>query len=141
MYHQINPTEMFRERQLALLKEAENGRLARRLRAGRAPKAKSRKAAGLGILAALVVAGFMLVASSSPAHASTTFTVNSTGDENDIGLDGVCDVSSASGNQCTLRSALQEANNNQNAPAVDTINFNIVSLASVQTIKPGGDLS
>jgi hypothetical protein len=141
MYHQINPTEMLRERQLALLKEAENGRLARRLRAGRAPKAKSRKAAVLGILAALVVAGFMLVASSSPAHASTTFTVNSTGDENDIGLDGVCDVSSASGNQCTLRSALQEANHNQNAPAVDTINFNIVSLASVQTIKPGGDLS
>ncbi len=31
MYHQINHTEMFRERQLVLLEEAENRRLARRL--------------------------------------------------------------------------------------------------------------
>ena len=31
--YQTNPTEMFRERQLALLREAENQRLARRLRA------------------------------------------------------------------------------------------------------------
>lgn len=33
MYQQINHTEMFRERQQALLQEAENRRLARRLRA------------------------------------------------------------------------------------------------------------
>jgi hypothetical protein len=32
--NQINPTEMFRERQLALLGEVENRRLARRLREG-----------------------------------------------------------------------------------------------------------
>jgi hypothetical protein len=31
--HQTNPTEMFRERQLALLREAEDRRLARQLRA------------------------------------------------------------------------------------------------------------
>jgi len=43
MYHQINPTEMFRERELALLKERENRRLllGRRGRTGRAPKARS----------------------------------------------------------------------------------------------------
>jgi hypothetical protein len=33
--HQTNPTEMFRERQLALLREAEDRRLARRLRKAR----------------------------------------------------------------------------------------------------------
>jgi hypothetical protein len=32
--NQINPTEMFRERQLELLREVENRRLARRLREG-----------------------------------------------------------------------------------------------------------
>jgi hypothetical protein len=32
MYHQINPTEVFCERQLALLEEAQNRRLGRRLR-------------------------------------------------------------------------------------------------------------
>ena len=35
MYQQINSTEMFRERQLALLEEAENRHLARRLGAAR----------------------------------------------------------------------------------------------------------
>ena len=33
--YQTNPTEMFRERQLALLREAEDRRLARRLRKAR----------------------------------------------------------------------------------------------------------
>ncbi len=33
--HQTNPTEVFRERQLALLREAEEQRLARRLRTAR----------------------------------------------------------------------------------------------------------
>jgi hypothetical protein len=51
MYRQINPTEMFRERQLALLREGENRRVARRLRAGRGPKARSGIAL-IGFLAA-----------------------------------------------------------------------------------------
>ena len=39
MYRQVNPTELFRERELALLGEADNRRLARRLRmARRTPK-------------------------------------------------------------------------------------------------------
>jgi hypothetical protein len=41
MYQPTNPTEMFRERQLALLREAEERRLARRLRAA-ASKRSSR---------------------------------------------------------------------------------------------------
>jgi urease accessory protein UreF len=39
--YQTNPTEMFREYQLALLREAEDRRLARRLRAAR-PQRSSR---------------------------------------------------------------------------------------------------
>jgi hypothetical protein len=106
MYHRINPTETFRERHLALLREAEDGRRARRLGA---PKARascpphkermeremiqtidkltsgtvwSRKAlaACLMVVAALLAACLM---AAQPAHASTTFTVNSTADEGD----------------------------------------------------------
>ena len=89
MYHQINPTEMFREHHLALLEEAEERRLARRLRAEREPKVRSTiVAASSGFLAALVVAGLMLVALSSTAHASTTFTVNSTANAGDPTPDG-----------------------------------------------------
>jgi hypothetical protein len=83
MYYQINPTEMFRERQLALLREAEHRRLARRLRARRTPKVRSTIAA-TSFLVALVVASLMLVRLSSPAQASTTFTVNSTADFADM---------------------------------------------------------
>jgi CSLREA domain-containing protein len=129
MYHQINPTETFHERQLALLKESENRRLARRLRAGREPKARSGTAASLGVLAALVmVAGLMLLALSSPAHASTTFIVNSTANTGDPSPDGTCET-------CTLREAIQEANNNSNPTETDQINFNI-SGDGVQTISP-----
>ncbi len=45
--HQTNPTEMFRERQLALGREAEDRRLARRLRAAlskRSPRSDQRMA-------------------------------------------------------------------------------------------------
>ena len=45
--HQTNPTEMFRERQLALLREAEDRRPARRLRAAhskRSPRSDQRMA-------------------------------------------------------------------------------------------------
>ncbi len=39
--YQINATEMMRERQAALLREAEERRLARRLRARRSPRTQS----------------------------------------------------------------------------------------------------
>ena len=88
MYNQIKPTEVFRERELALLKEAEKRRLllGRRVDARREPKARSTIAAAVvGLLAALVVGGLMLAASSSPAHAATIpIVVNSTLDWDDL---------------------------------------------------------
>jgi hypothetical protein len=55
-----------------------------------------------------------------PAHASTTFTVNSQqGDESDASsADGLCKTSNG---ECTLRAAIQQANF---TPGADTINFN-----------------
>ena len=80
----------------------------------------------------------------NPAHAATTFTVNSTGDQSDpnflgntpVGTpDGRCDVDTvAQGDQCTLRAAIQEANNTTDA---DTINFNIPG-SGLHTIRPNG---
>jgi CSLREA domain-containing protein len=67
------------------------------------------------------------------AHATTTFTVNNTGNENDLDFpggtfdgssDGLCDTDAAAGEQCTLRAAIQEANVTAGA---DTINFNILA--------------
>src|SRR5215211_2987630 len=140
MYHHINPTETFRERHLALLREAEGGRRARRL--GGAPKAarasgppqKERKtemiqaidkrtsgtkwstkkammAACLMVVATLLAACLMLAV--QPAHASTTFTVNLTDDQPDASAaDGRCDYDPefTSGDQCTLRAAIEQAN-------------------------------
>ncbi len=63
----------------------------------------------------------------------TTFTVNSTGDEDDPdSRDGKCDVSATAGDQCTLRAAIQQANVTSGA---DTINFNIPG-NGVHTITP-----
>jgi hypothetical protein len=138
MYHQTNPTETFRERQLALLREAENRRLGRRLlRAKRTPKARSTIAA-TGFLVALVVASLMLVALGSSAKA-TTVTVNSTADFADIKPgNGVCDADAATGNLCTLRAAIQQANATSGA---DTVNFNISAafrnpISGVAAISP-----
>jgi len=157
MYHQINPTETFGERHLTLLREAEGKRRARRRL--RAPKAArtlrpphkerketemiqtidkrrsgtgwNRKALGacLMVVATLLAACLMLAA--QPAHASTTFTVNSTADDADGSpLDGACDVSRETDGVCTLRAAIQQANATSGA---DTINFNIPG-TGVQTI-------
>lgn len=85
---------------------------------------------GLGL--ALMVALLVLLAP-RPAYAAT-FTVNQTGDASDRNTNNsVCDVSSKRGNQCTLRAAIQEAND---TPGGDTINFNIGGTASVKTISP-----
>jgi hypothetical protein len=82
----------------------------------------------------------------TPAPAATTFTVNSTGDQNDAdypggGFDGAsagkCDVDAATaGKQCTLRAAIQEADGVRGA---DTIAFAIPG-GSVQTITPASVL-
>lgn len=58
------------------------------------------------------------------AQASTTFIVNIPGDTHDADLgDGLCDVNLfGSGQQCTLRAAIEQANA---TPGADVINFNI----------------
>jgi hypothetical protein len=90
-------------------------------------------------LATLAVAASLLIASAaSPAHAAGTLVVNSTGDEDDANtIDGRCDVDLAtSGNQCTLRAAITQADQN---PGLDIIDFNIPG-SGVHTIKPGSFL-
>jgi hypothetical protein len=90
------------------------------------------------LLAMMLVAAGLLVAGASPADAATTFTVNKTGDASDRRItDAVCDSSRNRGNQCTLRAAIEEANDTDGA---DTIRFNIVSNASVKTISPASAL-
>ena len=70
MYPQIKPTETFRERHLALLGEAGERRLGRQLRAGAGREAKARSTvavSSLGLLAAVLAAGLLVVAFSVPA--------------------------------------------------------------------------
>ena len=71
-----------------------------------------------------------------PARGATTFTVNRIGDQSDRNLaNAACDVSTNAGNQCTLRAAIQEAND---TPGADMINFNITSTS--KTITPATPL-
>jgi CSLREA domain-containing protein len=90
-----------------------------------------------GLLVAVIAACLMLAA--QPAHAATTFTVNIPGDTRDANTqDNLCDVNLfGSGNQCTLRAAIEQANA---TPGADAINFNIpddVFGAGVKTIRVG----
>jgi CSLREA domain-containing protein len=90
--------------------------------------AKTYRSAGnrmivVGLLAALMMSAGLVLVASSPAHADTTFTVDSTVD----GGNGIC---SAPG--CTLREAILNANNTRGA---DTINFDI-SGTGVKTLAP-----
>jgi hypothetical protein len=88
------------------------------------------------IVLALMVLGPMIV--SRPAHASTTFTVTETGDDGDADITNArCDSSTASGDQCTLRAAIEEANDTAGA---DTIAFDIGSGTGSKTISPGSEL-
>jgi parallel beta-helix repeat protein len=85
---------------------------------------------------ALAVASVVAPIATSAARGATTFTVNRIGDQPDLNLaNAACDVSSNSGSQCTLRAAIQEAND---TPGADTINFNITSASKV--ITPGTQL-
>jgi CSLREA domain-containing protein len=89
----------------------------------------------LWLLGLLVAAAVGILVGAEPAETATTFTVNSTGDAEDRKIfDAACDTSRKRGKQCTLRAALQEANDTD---GTDTINFNIGGSASVKTISPG----
>jgi CSLREA domain-containing protein len=88
-------------------------------------------------LKGLVLAGLALAFAAAPAHAGTSgFVVNSTGDADDgVVGDGFCDTAAA-GQQCTLRAAIQEANNSAGGHDVD---FNIPG-PGVKTITPNTEL-
>jgi CSLREA domain-containing protein len=96
------------------------------------------KGAILTVLSALVLA-FMLALAVEPAGASTTFIVTETGDAGDSDItDSRCDTDPATtGKQCTLRAAIQEANDTAGA---DTIAFDIGSGTGSKTISPNSEL-
>jgi hypothetical protein len=104
--------------------------------------------AGTALMVAAIIMAISLVvgASAKLAYASTTFTVNSTGDQNDSDFpsgtfdgssDGTCDVGTG---LCTFRAAIQEANVTTGS---DTINFNVSGPGCVDgvcTINPSTEL-
>ncbi len=81
----------------------------------------------------------VLVVGAKPAHAVSTFTVNQFTDSNDRDLtDSLCDVSTAPGIQCTLRAAIQEANDTPNTvEGSDLIRFGIGGAIRVKTLSVG----
>jgi len=88
-------------------------------------------------LLALAALSFVLALSPKVA-AADTFAVNKTGDTPDSDLtNGRCDTSANRGNQCTLRAAIEEANDTSGE---DTIRFNIGDTNSVKTISPTSQL-
>jgi CSLREA domain-containing protein len=94
------------------------------------------------LAAGLLVAGMMAAVSlmpAPPADAATTFTVNLTADTPDANLsNAACDVNpTASGKQCTLRAAIEQANATAGA---DTIRFAIPGTTGVKTISPASAL-
>ncbi len=98
-------------------------------RIGTVKKAKA-LAAGL-LVAGMIAAGMM---AGIPAHAATTFVVDSTSDESDASAtDGLCKTA---GGACTLRAAIQQANATLGA---DVINFDIPGMG-VKTITPSSAL-
>jgi hypothetical protein len=86
-------------------------------------------------MALLLVALITCLSAARSAYAATTFTVNLTGDAEDAKLDDTsCDTNLVLiGSQCTLRAAIQEAND---TAGPDTINFGIPGDAAYHTISP-----
>ena len=82
---------------------------------------RKRRVLAAGLVTAIMAAGMLV---SAPAHAATTFTVNDTRDAPDASTtSNTCDTDVfTSGDQCTLRAAIQQANATAGA---DTINFAI----------------
>jgi len=94
------------------------------------------------LVAGLLVAAMVVAASTTAperAGASTTFVVNGIGEAKDASTtSAACDTDpSTTGKQCTLRAAIEEANDTSGA---DTINFAIGGTASVKTILPDSEL-
>jgi trimeric autotransporter adhesin len=99
-------------------------------------KATNRRLA-LSLFLAIALA-LVLATLAKPAGAATTFTVNKTGDASDGNIsDSTCDTSKKNGKQCTLRAAIEEAND---TPGADIIEFDIGSGSSLRTISPASAL-
>lgn len=95
-----------------------------------------RSAVAAGLVAALL--GTLLAAAPDPAGADVTFVVNRAADDSDLNLaNDLCDTSAQNGLQCTLRAAIQEANDTAGA---DTINFNIGTDGGLKGITPASPL-
>lgn len=95
------------------------------------------KALAVSLLMLAAAMAAYLVPTAPPAHAADTFTVERTIDTPDVNVgDGDCDVTlAATGFQCTLRAAIQEANV---TPEADLIRFAILDGGTgVQTIEVG----
>jgi len=90
------------------------------------------------VVAASVLLSLAMLIAPRPADASTTFTVNALSDNEDASNgDNRCDINTVlSGDQCTLRAAIQQANA---TPGADTITFNIPDSfgTGVKTIHVG----
>ena len=100
------------------------------------------KGAALWVLAALA-AGALLLLWARPVLAAETFVVNRTTNESDASLgDDLCDTNAAAtGNQCTLRAAIQQANAFDNPSVPDEIHFNIPGdRTRVKTLRPASEL-
>ena len=98
------------------------------------PMATGRRSIRRTLLALVVLGGALLLAlSHEPAEAATTFTVTETGDDADINFSNDrCDSSTATGDQCTLRAAIEEAND---TAGDDTVDFDIGGSGSGETIS------
>jgi parallel beta-helix repeat protein len=97
------------------------------------------RVARTSFLAISVIAACWAIAPIGVEAAGVTFTVNRIGDAPDLHHgDGKCDTSTNSGNQCTLRAAIQETNATPSGPII--INFNISSSATVKVISPASPL-
>lgn len=94
----------------------------------------TRTALAVGI--ALTLVGGAAAFAPARVLGATTFVVNRIGDASDLNLaNAACDTSANSGNQRTLRAAIQEASDTSGA---DIINFNITSTSKV--IAPNSPL-
>lgn len=90
-----------------------------------------------GFLVLAIVAA-LLTTWTKPAAAVVTFTVNSAGDASDMDLaNGICDTSPNNGRQCTLRAAIQQAND---IAGPDKIIFAIGTGTTLRTISPDSPL-
>jgi Ca2+-binding RTX toxin-like protein len=120
MYRQVNPTELFRERQLALLKETDNRRLARRLRvARRTPKEGSLMRRTIMLMATMTLATFVV----GGVAFALDFTCDGVGDQSNLPGEcrGTTDADSITGTSHTDFIDALAGNDTVNARAGDDV--------------------